>query len=121
MSNLVAQNYILYVDKILNSINSIEKYTINLSKEVFAEDRLSYDAVLYNLHKIAELAQKLPEDIINKYQQVNWKDIIVFHKLVDLDYIDDFNIEVIWNAVIILIPPLKETMIQIERELDLKI
>ena len=121
MSNLVAQNYILYIDKILNSINSIEKYTINLSKEAFIEDSRTYNAVLYNLHKIAELVQKLPEDIKNKYQQVNWRDIIVFHKLIDLDYIDEFNIEVIWNGIIILMPPLKEAMIQIEQELDLKI
>lgn len=110
----------LYSEHILKNIEVIFRYIGTSSKEEFAEDGKTYDAVLYKLQTMAEFTQKLPQDIKIRYQEIPWKKISDFRNVIVHDYLGEIDHVVIWNIIKIQLPQLKEVMLKIAKELDLK-
>ncbi len=110
----MSKDYLLYVDHILKAIDLIEKFTHNISKENFVIDVMRYDAVLYNLHTMAESTQKLPRDIKDKNNHVPWKDISGFRNILVHDYLGSIDENIVWLVVTTWIPALKEAMTRIK-------
>ena len=61
------KDYKVYIDDILESIEKIHLYIEGMSFEDFCSDPKTIDAVNRNLGIIGEAANKIPEDIKNKY------------------------------------------------------
>ena len=51
----------VYLEDILGAIGKIKRYTTGLSKEAFAGDDKTLDAVVRNLEVIGEAVKQLPE------------------------------------------------------------
>ena len=88
----------LYLNDILESINKIKKYTLHMSQTKFLEDERTFDAVVFNLHIIGEASKNIPEEIRNKYPQVQWRKMIglrniIAHAYFALDY------EILWDII----------------------
>lgn len=80
-----------YVDDILNAINSIFKYTKNLTYEEFLKDRMCADAVLLNIAIIGESAGEISKETQNKYPEIPFSAIIsmrnrLVHGYFDVDF-----------------------------------
>ncbi len=60
----------LYVVHILECVQRIENYTVG-GKKAFFDDIKSQDAVLRNLHTLAESTQRLSEDLKAKYPEID--------------------------------------------------
>ncbi len=106
----------LYIEHILKSIDLIEKFTNNMSKENFVADVMRYDAVLYNLQTISESTQKLPQSIKDRNSYIPWKDISGFRNILVHDYLGDIDDNIVWLVITTWLPLLKEAMIEIQHE-----
>ena len=66
----MSRNLVLYFDDILTSIDKIERYSANMTRETFVADERTLDAVAYNLQIIGEAVKKIPDDLRDRYPQI---------------------------------------------------
>jgi uncharacterized protein with HEPN domain len=100
-----------YLIHIKEAIERIEDYTRD-GKEFFFEDQKTQDAVLRNLHTLAESTQRISGDLKEKYPQVNWRIISAFRNVVVHDYLG-ISLERIWDIVQSDLPDLKQRITEI--------
>lgn len=81
-------------------------------EEAFFEDRKTQDAVLRNLHTLAESTQRISQNLKDKNQQVDWRTISAFRNVVVHDYLG-VSLERIWDIVENDLPGLKQSIIEI--------
>ena len=79
------------VEDILESASKIYTYTQGLSFENSIKDSKTIDAVVRNFEFIGEAANRLPEDLKNKYNHIDWNRIKRFrnrivHEYFGIDY-----------------------------------
>ena len=75
-----------YLFDLNRSIAKIQKYTFNLDREQFVNNELIYDSTIFNLQIIGEATLNLPKEILQKYPQINWKDIAGLRNLIAHGY-----------------------------------
>lgn len=94
--------YLLYIRE---CIARIEAYTAEGS-DAFFDDIKTQDAVLRNLHTLAESTQRLSEDLKQRHTHVDWQSISGFRNVLVHDYLG-VSVRRIWEIVSIDIPALK--------------
>jgi uncharacterized protein with HEPN domain len=83
----------LLLEDILASANKILTYTQQLSFEQFQSDDKTMDAVIRNFEIIGEAANRLPDEIRDRYTNVDWHRIRGFRNRIVHDYMGiDYNI-----------------------------
>jgi len=102
----------LFVEDILESIELIESYVANMDIENFKNDRKTIDAVVRNFEIIGEASRNIPDEIKNKYQNVDWKGMIGLRNRIAHGYFG-INLTIIWEILKQELPLLKEKMKQI--------
>lgn len=112
----MSRNLVLYLDDILNSIGKIERYTANLTRESFTADERTFDAVAYNLQMIGEAVKNIPDDLRDRYPQIEWRKIAGLRDILAHAYfsIDD---EIIWDIVQTKLIGLRECIIAMKANL----
>jgi uncharacterized protein with HEPN domain len=70
----------LLLEDIIESANKILTYTDGLSYEQFLADGRTVDAVIRNFEIIGEAANRLPEEIRDQYQNIDWHRIRGFRE-----------------------------------------
>ncbi len=95
----------LYLEDIRESCAKIERYTHGLSFESFRADEKTVDAVLRNLTVIGEAVKHLPDDLRNRYPEVEWRKIAGLRDIVVHEYfgIDE---DILWDIIQNKIPEL---------------
>jgi uncharacterized protein with HEPN domain len=101
----------LYLHYIKEAIERIEEYTQD-GKEAFFQDRKTQDAVLRNLHTLAESMQRISQDLKGKYSQIDWRTISAFRNVVVHDYLG-ISLERVWDIVVTDLPTLKQNTTKI--------
>lgn len=80
----------VYLERMLDHIEKIEKYMVGLNLETFKKQDLEYDAICMQLSQLGENVSKLEkcEDrIIDKFPMaVNWKSLKGLRNRIDHDY-----------------------------------
>ena len=87
----------LYLIHILECIERIQQYTANGSIEFFGDTK-TQDAVMRNLHTLAESTQRISEKLKNENPHVNWRDIAAFRNVIVHDYLG-IDSKRIWDIV----------------------
>ena len=82
----------LLLQDINESIKKIKSYTIGMSFEMFQNDDKTIDAVIRNFEIIGEAANRIPDEIKEKFNNVNWHRIRGFRNRIVHDYMG-----VIWK------------------------
>ena len=113
------KDYIVYLQHILEAIESIQSYTKGLDADKFRKNKMAVDAVVRNLEIIGEATKKLPAVVRNKYAQVEWKKIAGMRDILVHDYFG-VDVEKVWNVVIHRLPDLKENITQIVESVGAK-
>ncbi|MBU0929538.1 MAG: DUF86 domain-containing protein [Nanoarchaeota archaeon] len=88
----------LFIKDILQSIEKIESFSKNLTKEKFMSDKLRQDAIIRNLEVIGESAKNIPDSFRNKYSKIPWKEIAGFRDILIHAYFG-VNMERVWNII----------------------
>lgn len=82
----------LLLEDILESADKVNEYTLGLSFEQFLADSKTIDAVIRNFEIIGEAANRLPEDIRDAYEYIDWHRIRGFRNRIVHDYMGiDYN------------------------------
>ena len=88
----------LLLEDILDSITKIKAYTAGYSFEEFINDTKTSDAVIRNFEIIGEAANRLPDEIKDKYTHVDCFRIRGFRNRIVHDYMGvDYTI--VWQIV----------------------
>ena len=87
----------LYADDIIESCGKVRRYLAGMSYEAFVADELTRDAVIRNIEIIGEAAKNLPDEVIGKAPEVEWRKVrgmrdVIAHGYFGLDTM------VIWDT-----------------------
>jgi uncharacterized protein with HEPN domain len=99
------RDWTLRVRDILEAIAAIRKYTAGMTFQNFAEDRKTVDAVIRNFIIIGEAANHVPEDIMEKYSDIAWRDMRDMRNIVVHEYFG-VNDAILWETLMRNLPPL---------------
>lgn len=98
----------LYLIHIREAIERIGEYTQE-GEAAFLEDHKTQDAVLRNLHTLAESAQRISSDLKSKHSQVDWRILSAFRNVVVHNYLG-ISLDRIWDIVENDLPALKKNI-----------
>lgn len=98
-------DYDLYFDLILELIGKIER---SLRKSLRDED--SWDAILMRFQVIGENIKNLPQDLLKKHSEINWRKFYSFRNDISHEYL---NVpETILMNLVNELPELKKAIIK---------
>lgn len=100
----------LYLQDIVSSCTKILRYVEGLTEEEFFRNELIYDAVMRNLQIIGEATKNIPDQLRQKYSEVDWRKIAGLRDIITHAYFQ-VDEDVIWTVIQQRIQPLQ---IQIE-------
>ncbi|MDY1591875.1 MAG: DUF86 domain-containing protein [Methanofastidiosum sp.] len=105
----------MYLQDILDSIDSIEKYTENLSEREFRENPIIQDAVIRRLEIIGEAVKNIPKDIREKYPDIPWRSISGLRDILIHEY-SGVSMTRVWKIISSDLKQFKETIIKIKED-----
>ncbi|MDP1695991.1 MAG: DUF86 domain-containing protein, partial [archaeon] len=103
---------LVFVRHILESIEKIEKYSANISKDEFLKDDELQDAIVRRLEIIGEAAKNISSDFKNKYPKILWKEISGMRDKLTHQYFG-IDLEIVWNVLEKDLPNLKKIIQEI--------
>jgi len=109
----------LFVADILNSINNIESFSINLSEQKFLNDELHQSAIVRQIEIIGEAVKNIPDSFRDKYPEVPWKKAAGMRDLIIHTYFS-VDLDTVWRVIKTDIPILKVQIQKIMEDLDAK-
>ncbi|MBI5147856.1 MAG: DUF86 domain-containing protein [Parcubacteria group bacterium] len=107
---------ILLLD-VLDSIESIEEYTKNISKNKFFDTPQTQDAVFRRIEIIGEAVKGLPISFRNKHPDIPWKKIAGTRDTLIHDY-SGVDIDLVWGIVKTSVPILKKQISELLKNLE---
>jgi uncharacterized protein with HEPN domain len=107
----------IFIEHILDSINAIQTFSKNLSKEQLISNRLKQSAIVREIEIIGEAVKNISETLKNKHPEVLWKEIAGTRDKMIHHYFG-VDISIVWNIISSDLPILKEQMLKIKQELQ---
>lgn len=104
----------VYLQHMLESIETIESYTEDVTEADFRERSMLQDAVIRQLEVLGEAAMQLSEETRNEYEDVPWQDITGMRNKLIHGYFG-VDIDVVWETVIDDLPRLRRRLETDER------
>jgi len=95
-----------YLEDILDAVEAIEEFILDINYEEFLRDRKTSFAVVRSLEIIGEAAKNIPDSVREKYPDIPWKDMAgmrdkMIHHYFGVDYL------VVWKTISEDIPLIK--------------
>ena len=88
---------LLFLQDILKAIERIESYTCG-GKEEFLNNPSLQDATLFRLQTIGEAVNQLPSELLAKYPEIPWRQIVGFRNLLAHVYWQ-VDINTVWSIL----------------------
>jgi len=88
----------LLLEDILDSAKKIKQYTADLEFEEFLADDKTVDAVVRNFEIIGEAANRLSQEIKDKYPEIEWNRIRGFRNRIVHDYFG-IDYRIVWTII----------------------
>jgi len=95
----------LLLEDIIESAEKILLYTKGISFKEFANDNKTVDAVIRNFEIIGEASNLLPDEVRDKYSEIDWHRIRGFRNRIVHDYFG-VDLQIIWKIIFDQIPAL---------------
>ena len=95
----------LLLEDILESAEKILQYTKDMSFDEFSDDNKTIDAVIRNFEIIGEASNLLPDEIKEKYPDIDWHRIRGSRNRIVHDYFG-VDLQILWKITFDQIPRL---------------
>lgn len=106
----------LFIVDIKESVDAIFEYVEGMNLNEFIADRKTYSAVIREFEIIGEASKHLSSELLEKYHDIEWRDIKDLRNLLLHEYFG-IDFEIVWNAVYEDLPKLKVVIETILKEL----
>ena len=103
-----------YLRDILESIDKINDYLGNVTKEDFFDNTQLQDSVIRRFEIIGEAVKNIPEDFREKHNEILWKKMTGMRDVLIHDY-TGVDLKLVWNTFKNKLPVLRK---QIKKLLD---
>ena len=87
-----------YLEHIVQAIERIDSYVEDMAEQAFTLDHRTQDAVIRNFEIIGEASNRIPDEIRDKFQLVNWHRIRGFRNRIVHDYMG-IDYEIVWEII----------------------
>jgi uncharacterized protein with HEPN domain len=109
--------YLDYLNDITTAITNISEFIKEMDYDDFINDKKTEFAVIRALEIIGEATKNIPDSIKDKYPDIPWKSITGMRdKLIHAYF--GVRLELVWNTVFEILPPLKKEFQQILLDLQ---
>ena len=105
----------LFINDIRESVEAILDYVDKMDIDTFTKDRKTYSAVIREFEIIGEATKHLPEDLLQKYNQIAWRDIKDFRNILIHEYFG-VDHDIVWNTIQTDLPFLKTVIERMYQE-----
>jgi uncharacterized protein with HEPN domain len=99
----------IFLDHILQSIDLIEDYTKDITKEEFLSTGFIHEPVIRRVKIIGESVKNMPCDFKDKYPEIPWETIANVRDVLESG---DCDLDVVWETVKDEIPVLKTEILK---------
>ncbi|SRR3989338_10717466 len=107
----------IFLEHILESINDIESFSHDVSKEELGKNREKLNAIVRSIEIIGEAAKNIPNPFKKEHPKVAWKEIVGVRDVLIHHYFG-IDLNILWEIIKKDIPILKKQVLEIkEKEL----
>ncbi len=105
-----------YLNDIIESIADIKEFTAGMTRESFSIDKKTIKAVVRSLEVIGEAANKLPDDVRDRYPEISWQEIIGMRNRLIHEYFG-VDLDIVWQTIEEDLEPLENAVKKIIKEM----
>jgi len=106
----------VFIRHIIDSIQAIEEFSRNLSKEELTSNRLKQSAIVREIEIIGEASKNISNSLKEKYKKIEWKKIAGTRDRIIHRYFN-VNLDIVWDIINKDLLELKKQIERIKREL----
>ena len=110
----MSRSWKLFLADMIEAATRIKRYTAGMDIQAFRKNEMVYDAVMRNLEIIGEAVKALPEEIKERYPEIDWRKVAGLRAVLAHAYfaLDD---DTLWQIVHEKVPELLTVLRKIER------
>lgn len=107
----------LYLADIVESIEAIESFVVDMDFKAFAGDRKTFAATVRELEIIGEAVRNISDEIKTQYPDVLWQEIRAFRNMITHEYFG-IDVKIVWDVVQNELGTLKQQAKRISEEIS---